>query len=148
MLFVSSTDLAAACTDDESLTTWDMSRNSLQAINVTVKVVLSRNSMLHSNHCSSSCDGNYYLQWVSLEVWSHIFSVWTLLSSNKNLSHALRSYLCCCFLTCSNPRTRATKSFIFLTYKLFPSWFCVIHEILPKFVPVFKHNCNSHLFQI
>ena len=43
MLVVSFTVLAAACTDDESLTTWNMSRNSLLAIDVTVKVVLSRN---------------------------------------------------------------------------------------------------------
>ena len=39
MLVVSLTELAAACEDDESLTTWNMSRNSLQAIHLTVHVV-------------------------------------------------------------------------------------------------------------
>ena len=50
MLVVSLTELAAACTDDESVTTWNMSRNSLHAFHVNVKTMLSRNSKLHSNH--------------------------------------------------------------------------------------------------
>ena len=68
MLAVSLTELAAVCTDDGSLTTWNMSRNSLQAMWLprlcylrTQRFTPTTRPIVHS------CDGIYYLKWANLE---------------------------------------------------------------------------------
>ena len=93
-----------------NLLTWNMSRKSLQATCVTVQVVLSRNSMLHYNHCKSS---------MSLQLTSSMGRSWSfipyLLYLNFTLSHPPILVPCTevispCFLfTWSSPWTCATN---------------------------------------
>ncbi|XP_071784385.1 uncharacterized protein [Asterias amurensis] len=63
-------ELDAACTYDESLTPWNITNNSLQAIHVTKGCHVTKGYLETRCYTLSTvgqpCDSNYYLQWAAM----------------------------------------------------------------------------------